>query len=184
MLRSRHSFAIALLLSICLIVPIVASDEVVSNNENISDKSPVTDIIPVNTSDSTNETLNLTTPDELENTLGLKGPKEHITFAPESPGTDTDQDPGSPDANLSQNSTKAISDNVIANNSSTSEYLSLGDIIKAKDWKALGEYNCKIRAENSELLKDTEIGSSDKQAKWDSYFNPPEPVVYYPCCNG
>ena len=167
-----------------MILPIVASDEVVLNNDNISEKSPVTDIIPVNTSDSTNETLNLTTPDELKNSLGLKGPKEHITFAPESPGTVSDEDAGSPDPNLSQNSTEEISGNGSANNSSTAEYLSLGDIIKAKDWKALGEYNCKIRAENSELLEDTEIGSSDKQAKWDSYFNPPEPVVYYPCCNG
>ena len=184
MLRTRLSLPIALFLSICLIFPIVASDEIDMNNGSPEEKFLDTSLMPVNVSNLTNETVNLATPDELEVTLGLKGPKDHVTFAPENPVTNSVYDVGAPYMNISQNSTEEIPGNISADNSSPAQNLSLGDIIKAKDWKALGEYNCKIRAENSELLKDTEIGSSDKQAKWDSYFNPPEPVIYYPCCNG
>lgn len=66
--------------------------------------------------------------------------------------------------------------------SASPEYASLGDIIKAKDWKALGEYNCRIKAENPSLYTERETNEEEKLSRWDSYFNPPAPVVSTPCC--
>lgn len=62
------------------------------------------------------------------------------------------------------------------------EYDSLGDIIKAQDWKALSEYKCRIKTENPNSFDDSDISMSDKEARWNSYFNPPQPVVSSPCC--
>jgi hypothetical protein len=76
-------------------------------------------------------------------------------------------------------------DNQEVNGSASSvspEYASLGDIIKAKDWKALGEYSCKIKAENPGLYTEPETNEEEKLSRWDSYFNPPAPVVSTPCC--
>ncbi|HWQ67942.1 MAG TPA: hypothetical protein VN372_13875 [Methanospirillum sp.] len=64
--------------------------------------------------------------------------------------------------------------------SATPQYNSLSDIIKAKDWKALGEYNCKIKAENPQAYAESEDSSSN-EAKWNARFNPPQ-TVYYSCC--
>lgn len=68
-------------------------------------------------------------------------------------------------------------------NESLSKYNSLGDIIKAKDWKALGEYTCKMKTENPAAFDESDPGSSDKVGQWNSYFNQPAPVtISYPCC--
>lgn len=68
-------------------------------------------------------------------------------------------------------------------NSSLSKYDSLGDIIRAKDWKALGEYQCKLKTEKSASFDDSGINTADQESKWNGYFNYREPVVIsYPCC--
>ena len=62
------------------------------------------------------------------------------------------------------------------------QYDSLGDIIKANDWKALSEYKCRLKTENPAAFDNSEISQSDKEARWNARFNPPTPVSYPSCC--
>ena len=71
------------------------------------------------------------------------------------------------------------------NNTSSSAvdtYGSLGDIIKAKDWKALGEYNCKIKAENADKFDDSVVAFGALKGNWNTYFTSPPEIIYTPCC--
>ena len=77
-----------------------------------------------------------------------------------------------------------VADNQTSVNQTMNEssYRTVGDIIKAKDWKALGEYQCKMKAENPTYFDKSGPTPEDQEAKWNQYFNPPPPVVYYSCC--
>lgn len=121
-------------------------------------------------------------PIDNESIMGLKGPKVNVTFTPEITDVGSAVLMNNTNADIIQNA--SVETGTENTSSVSAQYGSLGDIIKAKDWKALGEYNCKIKAENPELMIDTEVGSSDKHATWDSYFKAPDVIVYYPCCNG
>ncbi|PKL58960.1 MAG: hypothetical protein CVV33_09930, partial [Methanomicrobiales archaeon HGW-Methanomicrobiales-4] len=106
-----------------------------------------------------------------------KTPKTSLIFANDnsSSSVDTKNETLIPEGNTTDQKT----DN---STSVLSKYDSLGDIIKAKDWKALGEYNCKVKAENPEKYDDTIPTLASLQSKWNSRFTSPVTIIYSPCC--
>ena len=102
--------------------------------------------------------------------LTVKEPKSYVIFAGVTNTTESSV-PGD------ETSIESVPDNAT---NSTRTYESLGDIIKAKDWKALGEYNCRIKAENPEKFEDS--GAGDQESRWNSYFTAPQTFMYTPCC--
>lgn len=97
--------------------------------------------------------------------------EENSTGSPDAIRETSIPDDASPDDQISNNSTSV-----------SEKYESLGDIIRAKDWKALGEYNCKVKTENPEKFDDSIPTLSDLQSKWNDRFTSPIPIVYAPCC--
>ncbi|MFH0966253.1 MAG: hypothetical protein V1862_01010 [Methanobacteriota archaeon] len=77
------------------------------------------------------------------------------------------------------NTTDQISDNTTT---VLSKYESLGDIIKVKDWKALGEYTCKVKSENPEKFDDSLPTLADRLSKWNSQFPIQQQIVGSSCC--
>ena len=89
---------------------------------------------------------------------------------------------GSMNQSEPENSTEAVKLPAIAGNqTATPEYQSVGDIIRAQDWKALSEYRCRMKTENPDSFD--EPGSGNNENRWNSYFTaPPAPVVIPGCC--
>ncbi|PWR74072.1 hypothetical protein [Methanospirillum lacunae] len=113
--------------------------------------------------------------------IGMKTPKSNLIFMSGLNSTLNITDNFTSPDMVSNESVNQSSD--LSVNTSPSKYDSLGDIIKAKDWKALGEYQCRIKTDNKALLDDSNLNTGDQEAKWNGYFNYREPVVIsYPCC--
>ncbi|MDD1727522.1 MAG: hypothetical protein LUQ50_00455 [Methanospirillum sp.] len=142
---------------------------------------------------------NISLPDNIS-TETLTDPMQNISSTISTNGTiiSVDKKPG-PNQTLSFDQTKTKNltevtpdhrnsvdetDNQATVNQTVNEssYRTVGDIIKAKDWKALGEYQCKMKAENPAYFDDSGPTFEDQEARWNQYFNPPPPVVYYSCC--
>lgn len=160
------------------ILPVTAGEELNSTTEN--DKIGISD---KNTTISSSNETNINTQYE-EETISEnisvdtgKTPKTTLIFAEENSSSSDDiiNETTIPVGNTtdqnSDNSTPALS-----------KYETLGDIIKAKDWKALGEYNCKVKAENPEKYDDTIPTLASLQSKWNSRFTSPVTILYSPCC--
>jgi hypothetical protein len=64
------------------------------------------------------------------------------------------------------------------------QYGSLGEIIKAKDWKALGEYKCRIKAENAGKFDDSVAAIEAQESSWTTRFTSPFTVVDSSSCCG
>jgi len=113
--------------------------------------------------------------------IGTKSPRSNLTFSSFMNSTSNITD-----SNTTSDQVSEGQENQSANlsaNTSLSKYDSLGDIIRAKDWKALGEYQCKIKTENSASFAESGINTGDQESKWNGYFNYREPVaISYPCC--
>ncbi|HWQ63141.1 MAG TPA: hypothetical protein VN429_01900, partial [Methanospirillum sp.] len=105
--------------------------------------------------------------------IGMKAPRSNLTFMSgvNSPSNITDNFTSSDPV-----SRESVNQSVeLSTNATLSKYDSLGDIIKAKDWKALGEYQCRMKVDNKALLDDSELNTGDQEAKWNGYFNYREP---------
>jgi|GEM_PF-3826526 len=130
-----------------------------------------------------NASLNQVLPGVIPNetsVIGAKAPRSNLTFS--SLMNSTSNISGNQSSVEDLEGQENLSGNLSVN-TSLSKYESLGDIIRAKDWKALGEYQCKIKAESSASLTDSGIDTGNQEAKWNGYFNYREPVVTsYPCC--
>jgi hypothetical protein len=113
--------------------------------------------------------------------IGMKAPRSILTFMSGLNSTSNITDNFTSSDSASSELINQSSN--LSANASLSKYDSLGDIIKAKDWKALGEYQCRMKTDNKALLDDSDLNTGDQEAKWDGYFNYREPVVIsYPCC--
>nr|WP_319580854.1 hypothetical protein [uncultured Methanospirillum sp.] len=113
--------------------------------------------------------------------IGTKSPRSNLTFSSIMNSTSNITGTNTSSDQVSEGQENQSSN--LSANASLSKYDSLGDIIRAKDWKALGEYQCKIKAENSASLAESGINTGDQESKWNGYFNYREPVaVSYPCC--
>nr|WP_319537537.1 hypothetical protein [uncultured Methanospirillum sp.] len=135
-------------------------------------------------SSSMNITLNQVSAGVIPNetsVIGTKSPRSNLTFSSIMNSTSNITGTNTSSDQVSEGQENQSSN--LSANASLSKYDSLGDIIRAKDWKALGEYQCKIKAENSASLAESGINNGDQESKWNSYFNYREPVaVSYPCC--
>jgi len=149
------------------------------NRSNLSDSNSTFEI------SLTGVTLSGVIPDDISG-LGMKVPRSNLTFMSGTKSSDnfTGYDNVS---NISlvkaEPNDKNLTNESQLMNNSLSQYDTLGEIIQAKDWKALGEYQCKIKNENSALFDDSGPDIGNQQGKWDGYFNQRDPVVIsYPCC--
>jgi hypothetical protein len=119
---------------------------------------------------STNLTENLTLDADLEISdldapmLGTRKPVSGISLT-DSNTTGT--------ADLTEPEAKA------ADAETSPKYDSLGEIIAAKDWKALSEYTCKIKAENPGIVDDTP--EVQRQA-FRRFLSPDPPAPVQSCC--
>ena len=113
--------------------------------------------------------------------IGTKSPRSNLTFSSFVNTTSNITDTNSTSDQVSGGQENQSTN--LSANTSLSNYNSLGDIIRAKDWKALGEYQCKIKTENSASFAESGINTGDQESKWNGYFNYREPVsISYPCC--
>jgi hypothetical protein len=113
--------------------------------------------------------------------IGMKAPRSNLTFMSGVNSTSNITDNFTSSDPVSRESVNQTAE--LSTNDSLSKYDSLGDIIKAKDWKALGEYQCRMKVDNKALLDDSELNTGEQEGKWNGYFNYREPVVIsYPCC--
>jgi hypothetical protein len=120
-----------------------------------------------------------TTENELISKYGIKKPNTNPVYNPE----------GAEEHN--ESTLLATNGNITLNESihegeeyRIASYDSLGDIIKAQDWKALSEYTCKMKTENPDFFEESSSSLEEKQEKWNDYFTGPPPVSAFPpsCC--
>lgn len=169
-------FTVSLLMGVMVGIAPVLAEDITSingsaNNTQVIDSDMVLTESEVVSNSSEESSFSATDED-----LSVKVPKTELVYAP---------------ANLTETgvSEQQTADEESSNESSVDnttnsspKYESLGDIIKAKDWKALGEYNCKVKAENPEKFDESGVGSGDATGRWNSYFTAPPTMIYTPCC--
>jgi len=178
----KNIFTAVILFSLIGVGIAIAATDSILNTSDLQVNGSYGDLVEIPGSSDINNTLNQESveviPDETT-VFGMKGPRSNLTFS--SLSNSSSNISGS-DMSPDQEYEGQSSDN-ISSNTSLSQYESLGDIIRAKDWKALGEYQCKMKTENSASFADTGISNGDQESKWNGYFNYREPVVVsYPCC--
>lgn len=144
----------------------------INSSTNVSDDSSFMD-------DAYNQTQGLI-PNETK-VIGMKAPRSSLIFMS---GVNSTSNITENYTSLGKDSGESINQSAnLSVNTSLEKYDSLGDIIKAKDWKALGEYQCRMKTDYKSLLDDSDLNTGDQEAKWNGYFNYREPVVIsYPCC--
>lgn len=168
----------AVIILIISIITLVSADSLMNNTIAHINSSP-------NVSDDFSMEDAYSQADELmpnETTvIGRKVPRSNLVFMS---GVNSTSNITDNFTTLEQDSVQSINESEdLSVNTSLEKYNSLGDIIKAKDWKALGEYQCRMKTDNKALLDDSDLNTGDQEAKWNGYFNYKEPVVIsYPCC--
>lgn len=110
---------------------------------------------------------NQTIPD-LDPLIGTKKPMSDLSFSG-SNGTQVNQTEKKPEPVQPENS---------------QSYDSLGDIIAAKDWKALSEYTCKIKTENPTAFDDGTDTSGEPRERFRRFLSPDPPVETPASCCG
>jgi len=138
--------------------------------DNLTDQNGLdansTDIVSPQLGNSSQE-RNVSLPDSESLQAGIRTPMSEVLFS-ESDPVDA--------ANTSEKKAET------AEVQKTPQYNSIGDIITAKDWKALSEYTCKMKTENPDTFNDGAT-VDDSREKFRRFLSPdpPAPVVSS-CC--
>jgi hypothetical protein len=154
------------------IIPVLATDAenpilLEGNISNTTESETLLDFKP-------NSTSNDETEDNTSAFYLMKAMKSDLVFESEESGEGGVNISGSSDEIVpDETADEIVNETQEAPVQVTTQYDTLGDIIKAQDWKALSEYNCKMKTDNPELFKDNSEMVPDRQGRWKSYFYSP-----------